>query len=145
MEDPNAPDDSEWWPAEAAPDYSFGPDVVHEESEWWPPPPPPDTWNRWGPRVLQMLGLHALTGVTSWLYWVRRISPGTAGELLLSQSLAIVLAWFGLIVYIAVRIRERFGTRAERGRLLVVGLDICTAIVAVLSAFIWIAILIGPR
>jgi hypothetical protein len=113
-----------------------------DEPEWVPAPPPPDTWAKWEPRALQVFFLHAFAiGVALGLSLVGVVSQKTANWLLACQIPALTCAWAGLIAFLVVRSRERSGELLERGRTLVVGLDLFTAIFAVMGFGFLLAIL----
>lgn len=114
-----------------------------DEADWSPAPPAPDTWARWEPRALQVFVLHAVViGVVMTFRLVGLVSQKTANMLLACQAPALVLAWGGLIAFLVVRGREASGGRSERGRMLVLGLDVLTVIFAVMGVGFWLAILI---
>src|SRR5262249_10475166 len=113
-----------------------------DEPDWSPAPPAPDTWGRWEPRALQVFVLHAVViGVVMGIHLVGLVSSKTANVLLACQVPALCLAWGGLIAFLVVRAREASEGRAERGRTLVLGLDLLTVIFAVMGAGFWLAIL----
>jgi hypothetical protein len=113
-----------------------------DEEDWSPPVPQPDTWAKWEPRALQVFALHAFAlGVVTGLHLTGLVSRKTANVLLACQAPALACAWAGLIAYLVVRSRERSEGRAERGRMLVVMLDVFTAVLAVLGTAAWLAVL----
>ena len=113
------------------------------EAEWAPPPPAAETWAKWEPRALQVFVLHVIAlGPALGLSLVGAISQRTANWLLACQGPALFCAWAGLIAFLVVRARERqSGARSDRGRTLVLGLDLFTAIFAVMGVGFWLAIL----
>ena len=113
-----------------------------DEPDWSPAAPPPDTWAQWEPRALQVFVIHAIAiGFVTVFHLVGLITRTTANWLLICQSPALTFAWLGLIAFLVVRAREQSEGRLERGRTLVLGLDIFTAIFVVAGFGFWLAIL----
>jgi hypothetical protein len=115
-----------------------------DEPEWTPQPPPPDTWAKWEPRAMQVVILHAFAiGVVVLLHTFGLVSRRTANVMLAFQVPALSFAWGGLIAFLVVRARERRGGELlERGRTLVLGLDLFTAIFAVMGVGFWLAVFV---
>lgn len=113
------------------------------EPAWAPPPPQVDTWSRWEPRAMQVFAIHAVViGLVAAPYIAGLITRRTANWMLICQSPTLAFVWAGLVAYLIARERERAsGDRVERGRMLVLGLDVFTAIFLVMGIGFWLAIL----
>jgi|GEM_PF-6487330 len=112
------------------------------EPDWYPPPAASEEWKRWDRRVAQVLILNAvILALAVGLHLVDLISRKTTNWLLAAEAPALLCAWLGLIAYFFTRSAERSGTRSDRGRMLVVALDVFTAIFTVMGLCFWLAIL----
>ena len=113
-----------------------------DEPDWFPPPPPPDPWNRWESRVGQVIVLQVVAvGIPVVLAWIGLSRPGATKWLLCAVGPALLCAWLGVLAYFRTRASESDGTRSERGRMLVLMLDVLAAIFTVVGLCLWIAIL----
>jgi hypothetical protein len=124
--------------------FLYDPDAFNEteEPDWLPPPPPPDPWNRWQRRVAQVGILHAIgVGFPAILGLAAPIPRQVVLGLLLCAVPALTLTWFSLIAYFVTRAREKSGTRSDRGRMLVLFLDVLTAVFVMIGFGFWIAVL----
>lgn len=113
------------------------------EPEWAPPPPRADAWARWEPRAMQVFAIHAVViGLVAGPYIAGLIARRTANWMLICQSPTLLFVWAGLVAFLVVRERERAsGGRVEGGRMLVLALDVFTAIFMVMGIGFWLAIL----
>jgi hypothetical protein len=132
-----------------------GPNSELNEPDWLPPPPASDPWRRTGRRALNLLALHAVVAAAAVLgaagaaachalQWHRigsALARG-AGSLVWCESPALALAWVGFITYLVVRSRETPGAPSERGRMLVLALDVMTAIFVVMGAAFGLAMVV---
>jgi hypothetical protein len=108
------------------------------------PATPLDDWAQWRPRAIQLIVLHAVgLGIPAALYAVG-IAPRRAAVLMmLTHSMTFFFGWLGLLAHAFVRGREATRGRWDNGRLFVVGMDLFTAVSAVLGVCLWVAILVG--
>jgi hypothetical protein len=121
----------------------YDPDTLNtDEPDWLPPPPPPDAWRRWEGRVKQGVILNLVgIGIPVVLGLVRLIPTQITLWLLLCVGPALLVSWCGLVAYFVTRAAENSGTQAERGRMLVLLLDVLTVVFTMIGIGFWIAIL----
>jgi hypothetical protein len=121
----------------------YDPDTLNtDEQDWLPPPEPPDAWRRWEGRVWQVVILSvAVLSLPVGLRVTGLVPPRVTMWLLVCVAPALLAGWSGLVAYFVTRAAENSGPPAERGRMLVLVLDILTVVLTMIGIGFWIAIL----
>jgi hypothetical protein len=112
-----------------------------DEPDWSPPPPQPDGWRRWQTRVAQVAILQVIGGLPLLLALLRLAKPATVGWMLGSAGPMLLFSWLAAIAYFWTLAGERDGSVSERGRMLVLLLDVLTAVFLVVGLAFWISVL----